>query len=36
MTTAQLTFQDEETRAISVTEFTRRVKIVLETGVRPM
>jgi exodeoxyribonuclease VII large subunit len=36
MTTAQITFQDEGTRAISVTEFTRRVKIVLETGVRPM
>jgi exodeoxyribonuclease VII large subunit len=36
MTTAQLTFQDEGTRAVSVTEFTRRVKLVLETGVRPM
>src|SRR5688572_24589773 len=35
MTTAQLTFQDEGTRAESVTEFTRRVKIVLETGIRP-
>ena len=35
MNTAQLTFQDEGTRAESVTEFTRRVKLVLETGVRP-
>src|SRR5687767_3246758 len=35
MNPAQLTFQDEGTRAESVTEFTRRVKLVLETGVRP-
>ena len=35
MTTAQLTFQDEGTRAESVSEFTRRLKFVLETGIRP-
>jgi exodeoxyribonuclease VII large subunit len=35
MNPAQLAFQDEGTRAESVTEFTRRVKLVLETGVRP-
>ena len=33
--TAELKLQNEETRAESVTEFTRRVKIVLETGIRP-
>jgi exodeoxyribonuclease VII large subunit len=35
MITGQLNFQDQETRAESVTEFTRRLKIVLETGIRP-
>src|SRR4029453_5685038 len=35
MTTPRLALQDEGTRAESVTEFTRRLKIVLETGIRP-
>lgn len=35
MTLTDLKLQGEETRAESVTEFTRRVKLVLETGIRP-
>src|SRR5215203_5182518 len=35
MSLLDLKLQEEETRAESVTEFTRRVKLVLETGIRP-
>lgn len=35
MSVLDLKLQGEETRAESVTEFTRRVKLVLETGIRP-
>src|SRR5688572_31091750 len=35
MSPGELDLAGEGTRAGSVTEFTRRVKIVLETGIRP-
>src|SRR6186713_1804801 len=35
MSLVDLKLQGEETRAESVSEFTRRVKLVLETGIRP-
>lgn len=35
MSLADLNLQGEETRAESVSEFTRRVKLLLETGIRP-
>jgi exodeoxyribonuclease VII large subunit len=35
MSLLDLKLQGEETRAESVTEFTRRVKVLLETGIRP-
>ena len=35
MRTAELNLEGEGTRAESVSEFTRRVKMVLETGIRP-
>ena len=35
MRTPELTLEGERTRAESVSEFTRRVKLVLETGIRP-
>ncbi|MGH7946773.1 MAG: exodeoxyribonuclease VII large subunit [Opitutaceae bacterium] len=35
MRTPELALQDEGTRAESVSEFTRRLKLVLETGIRP-
>src|SRR5215207_7193245 len=35
MSLTDLKLQGEETRAESVSEFTRRVKLLLETGIRP-
>src|ERR1044071_1861691 len=35
MSLPELKLQEEETRAESVSEFTRRVKLLLETGIRP-
>src|SRR5689334_6322818 len=35
MSLLDLKLQEEETRAESVTEFTRRVKVLLETGIQP-